>query len=247
MTATPRIVAHRGWATRYAENTLPALRGALEAGVEHVEFDIQISADGVPLLIHDPTLERTAGRADCVLDLPWSRLAGIEVRREGDNGAGVPLASLAETAAMLSDYPDATAFVEIKRHSVERFGAADCVARCLTALGAVAGRSVVTSFEASVVDAARAQRAASAAWVLREYDRTALGTARRLAPEYLFCNHEKLPEDGSPLPAGPWAWVVYEVRTAALARALGRRGVEFVETMAVGELMADLAGSGASA
>lgn len=247
MTAPPRIVAHRGWATRHPENTLPALRGALDAGVRHVEFDVQLSADGVPLLIHDPTLERTAGRPDCVFDLAWTQLAGVTVRREEDDGAGVPLASLAQVAAMLTGYPDATAFVEIKRHSVERFGAADCVARCLAALGPVASRSVVTSFEASVVEAARAQRAAAVAWVLREYDPPALETARRLAPDYLFCNHEKLPPDDSRLPSGSWAWVVYEVRTAALARALGRRGVAFVETMAVGELLDELAGKGCSA
>jgi glycerophosphoryl diester phosphodiesterase len=247
MTAPPGIVAHRGWATRHPENTLPALRGALDAGVLHVEFDVQLSADGVPLLIHDPTLERTAGRPDCVFDLTWTQLAGVSVRREEEDGAGVPLANLAQAAAMLTAYPDATAFVEIKRHSVERFGAARCVARCLAALGPVAPRSVVTSFEASVVEAARTQRAAAVAWVLREYDPPALETARRLAPDYLFCNHEKLPPDDSRLPSGPWAWVVYEVRTAALAHALGRRGVAFVETMAVGELLDELAGKGCSA
>ena len=179
MTAPPRIVAHRGWATRYPENTLPALRGALDAGVRHVEFDVQLSADGVPLLIHDPTLERTAGRPDCVFDLAWTQLAGVSVRRDEEDGAGVLLANLAQAAAMLTGYPDATAFVEIKRHSVERFGAADCVARCLAALGPVAPRSVMTSFEASVVEAARAQRAAAVAWVLREYDPPALETAGR--------------------------------------------------------------------
>lgn len=239
MTPHPRIVAHRGWATRFPENTLPALRGALQTGIEHVEFDVQLSADRVPVLIHDPTLERTAGRPDSVLDLPWSRLGGVGVRRESDGDAvpGTPLARLRAAAALLADYPRATAFVEIKRHSVERFGADDCVARCLAELGPVAGRAVVTSFEAEVVTAARARQATAVAWVLRQYDAAALETARRLAPDYLFCNHEKLPADGSALAAGPWAWVLYEVRTAALARDLGRRGAAFVETMAVGELL----------
>jgi glycerophosphoryl diester phosphodiesterase len=240
MTARPAIVAHRGWATRYPENSLAALDAALAAGVGHVEFDVQLSADGVPLLIHDPTLERTAGRPDSVLDLPWSRLAGTIVRREedDDDAPGAPLPSLAEAVRMLRSHREAVAFVELKRHSVERFGAADCVARCLDVLRPLAARAVLTSFEASVLTAADAR--CPVAWVLRRYDEAALEEARRLAPDYLFCNHEKLPADGSSLPAGPWSWVIYEVRTAALARALARRGAAFVETMAVGELLAEL-------
>jgi glycerophosphoryl diester phosphodiesterase len=244
MTARPAIVAHRGWATRYPENTLQSLSAALAAGVSHVEFDVQLTADGVPLLIHDATLERTAGRPDSVLDLPWSRLAGITVRREGDDetAPGAPLPSLAEAVRMLRDHPEAVAFVELKRHSIERFGAADCVARCLAELRPLGTRAVLTSFEAAALTAADAH--CPVAWVLRQYDEAALERARRLAPNYLFCNHEKLPPDGSNLPAGPWSWVIYEVRTAALARALAGRGAAFVETMAVGELLAELRAKG---
>lgn len=248
MTTPPRVVAHRGWATRYPENTLPALRAALEAGVAHVEFDVQLTADGVPVLLHDPTLERTAGRPDCVLDLTWPSLRGVIVGREVPADTVLlpqaPLATLAEAAAMLEGQPGATAFVELKRHSIERFGAAACVDRCLAALAPIAGQTVLTSFEAEALTAARARDAGPIAWVLREYDAASLEAARRLAPEYLFCNHEKLPPDDAPLPAGPWHWVLYEVRDAPLAFALARRGAAFVETMAVGELLAALDAAG---
>ena len=64
-TPTPELIAHRGWAYRYPENTLPAIAGALGAGARYVEFDVQITADGVPVLFHDSTLDRTAGRPGC--------------------------------------------------------------------------------------------------------------------------------------------------------------------------------------
>ncbi len=53
------VTAHRGWSGRYPENTLLAFREALKLGVEMIEFDLQGSSDDVPILLHDPTLDRT--------------------------------------------------------------------------------------------------------------------------------------------------------------------------------------------
>ncbi|MHA6483645.1 glycerophosphodiester phosphodiesterase [Paenibacillus sp. strain BS8-2] len=59
-------VAHRGWSGRAPENTLAAIRLAIEApDVEWIEIDVQLSKDGVPVVIHDFTLRRTTnGRGD---------------------------------------------------------------------------------------------------------------------------------------------------------------------------------------
>lgn len=53
------IISHRGAAAIAPENTLTAMRVAFEQDVEFVEADVQLTADGVPILIHDPTLDRT--------------------------------------------------------------------------------------------------------------------------------------------------------------------------------------------
>ncbi len=55
----PVIVAHRGFAGRYPENTLAAFRAGGATGAEVVELDYHHSADGVPIVIHDATVERT--------------------------------------------------------------------------------------------------------------------------------------------------------------------------------------------
>ncbi|MGF1546037.1 MAG: glycerophosphodiester phosphodiesterase family protein, partial [Thiotrichales bacterium] len=52
------LVAHRGYALRYPENTLPAIEAALAAGARYVEIDVQLSADQVPVLFHDRSLMR---------------------------------------------------------------------------------------------------------------------------------------------------------------------------------------------
>ncbi|MGW6918537.1 glycerophosphodiester phosphodiesterase [Kitasatospora sp. NPDC054939] len=61
MTADPRrvlAVAHRGDPYRRRENTLPSVESALAAGADAVEVDVRLTRDGVPVLLHDPTLER---------------------------------------------------------------------------------------------------------------------------------------------------------------------------------------------
>lgn len=55
----PLIFAHRGASMHAPENTLSAFRLALEMGADGIELDITPSADGVPMIIHDPNLERT--------------------------------------------------------------------------------------------------------------------------------------------------------------------------------------------
>lgn len=60
-------LAHRGDWRHAPENTLPALQAALAVpGCDGVEFDVRLSADGVPVLYHDETLQRVHGRADRV-------------------------------------------------------------------------------------------------------------------------------------------------------------------------------------
>ncbi|MBK8460665.1 MAG: hypothetical protein IPL43_11180 [Micropruina sp.] len=54
-----QIWAHRGCPREAPENTLPAFAAAIAARAEAVEFDVQLSLDGEPVVIHDETLERT--------------------------------------------------------------------------------------------------------------------------------------------------------------------------------------------
>src|SRR4051794_8944298 len=69
--AVPHRVAHRGYSAVAPENTLPALAAGALAGATFVEFDVRTSADGVPVVIHDRTLDRTTNGTGPV----WERTA----------------------------------------------------------------------------------------------------------------------------------------------------------------------------
>lgn len=73
-----QAVAHRGDPYRHRENTLPSLRSAVRAGADAVEMDVRLTADGVPVLLHDPTLKRLWGRTGTLAEATADRLpAGI--------------------------------------------------------------------------------------------------------------------------------------------------------------------------
>ncbi|MBK1810103.1 glycerophosphodiester phosphodiesterase [Clostridium sp. YIM B02505] len=67
-------IAHRGFSGKYPENTMLAFEKASEAHCSGIETDIQLSKDGVPVLIHDETLDRTSNGTGLVKDYTYSEL-----------------------------------------------------------------------------------------------------------------------------------------------------------------------------
>ena len=113
------MIAHRGDSAHRPENTLAAFAGALEVGAGLVELDVQLTADGHVIVLHDPDLDRTTtGRGDV------RRLTLAEVRsvsagypdRFGSAYAGERVPALSEALALLRGR--ARVLVEIKTESV---------------------------------------------------------------------------------------------------------------------------------
>ena len=74
----PRWVAHRGAGKLAPENTLAAFRLGAQHGYRMFECDVKLSADGVPFLMHDATLERTTNGVGTGGDQPWDQLARLD-------------------------------------------------------------------------------------------------------------------------------------------------------------------------
>lgn len=105
----PRIIGHRGAARLAPENTLASIRAAAAAGAPWVEVDSKLAADGVPVLFHDATLDRTTDRSGPLADLSSDTLAEVDAGswfaekpdRRPDSGtfAGEPVPTLAQLLA----------------------------------------------------------------------------------------------------------------------------------------------------
>ena len=75
----PLIIGHRGASAVALENTMPAFEAAIAARADGIEFDVHLSRDGVPVIIHDETLQRTHGLRGRVADLTADELREVRV------------------------------------------------------------------------------------------------------------------------------------------------------------------------
>lgn len=236
------LVAHRGHAAEWPENTLPALDSAAAAGAPWVEIDVQLTADGVPVLLHDADLERVAGRPGSIFELDAAALNGIAVgepARLGDRFPAARIPTLAAFAAWLRERPALRAFVELKHESLAHFGRQQVLAACRKALAPAAAQCALISYDYGVLELAARTGSEPLGWVVRGFEEAIATQARGLPARWLFCNHERLPP--GPLPPGPWDWVLYEVADEATARRLIGRGARWLETMRYRALAAALA------
>lgn len=91
-TTAPRVIAHRGGRGLWPENTLYAFRGAAELGADVLEMDIRQTADGVLVVLHDETVDRTTDGSGPVAALTLPRLRELDAgyRWSADGGATHP-------------------------------------------------------------------------------------------------------------------------------------------------------------
>ena len=76
---SPLIIGHRGASAVAPENTTAAFREALAVGADGIEFDVRLTRDSVPVVIHDSTLRRTGGLPHRVADLTWAEISKVDV------------------------------------------------------------------------------------------------------------------------------------------------------------------------
>jgi glycerophosphoryl diester phosphodiesterase len=72
------LIAHRGYSSEAPENTFSAFDLAIERGYHDIELDVQLSRDGVPVIIHDETLERTTNGVGRVADHSYAELSKLD-------------------------------------------------------------------------------------------------------------------------------------------------------------------------
>ena len=190
------MVAHRGASADWPEHTLAAVRAAVADGADGIECDVRLSADGVPVCVHDPTVDRTSDGKGRVSDLTLAELQKLDWGswHPAVTGDGRPpgdphgLLTLADLVSALLDSPRPVGlFVETK-HPAAR--GTDVEAAVVAALRPVLGRlpvMAVMSFWPPAVGRFRELTADLDAELLMVRLRTARrhlapGRTRRLAP-----------------------------------------------------------------
>lgn len=232
------VVAHRGNSAHAPENTLEAFRQAVALGVDALELDVRLTADGRAVVIHDPTLSRTTDRDGAVerLQLADLRTADAGARFSGDGGRSFPYRGRGISVPTLDDVLEEIAelplLIEIKTDTVSAE-----TRRIIEAHGAEE-RCVVASFQHGALEAFRGSRvplSGTPAEIRAIYWSAAL---RRRVPGVAFrclsvpLHHRRIPlpitglvRSLEPLGVPVHVWTVDDVRVARRLWRVGVRGV----------------------
>ncbi|VAX13982.1 Glycerophosphoryl diester phosphodiesterase [hydrothermal vent metagenome] len=247
ISAADQLIAHRGYPRHYPENTLAGIAAAITAGARFIEVDVQLTADGIAVLFHDRDLQRLCVRAGSLHEYNWQEVQTFPVRgpaqsvdlarEESVSQGSIP--RLKELTRLLQAFPDITAFIELKRISLAHFGEYEMLTKVFIDLQPVLTQCVMLSYSLTALEKIREQGRQPIAVVADDWHALSQQQVQALQAEYLFCDIESLPDDG-PLQLPGSRLAVYECIDAKQARAVLARGVDLVETFAIGEMLTSL-------
>lgn len=148
------VLGHRGICARYPENTLISFEAAIRAGVDLIEFDVNITKDGVPVVIHDNTIDRTSDHEGLTRDYTLEQLKTFDFGSHKDAAfAGTPIPTLDEVLTLAAPHEDLALNVEIKDMTEE------CVDKTVAALRRfdLCERAVIACFDAAILRLVKAK------------------------------------------------------------------------------------------
>ncbi len=193
---TPLILGHRGASAVAPENTLAALSRAIKDGADGIEFDVRLSRDQVPVVIHDATLKRTG-----FIDLPVSEITSAELQEidvgswfnqraqsSGESYSGEKLPTLAQVFELFSS-KSGLLYIEMKCDANDRTALAAAVAGGIKEFR-MSNRVVVASFDLYAI--AQIKRIASAIRTAALFEpklSRPISTIRRLRMVDMTCDY----------------------------------------------------------
>ncbi|MFC4812560.1 glycerophosphodiester phosphodiesterase [Paenibacillus sp. GCM10023250] len=139
-------IAHRGASAYCPENTMAAFRRAIELGATGIETDVQMTSDGQLVLIHDESLQRTAGSPGHVKDVTLEEAKGLDAGSWfGPSFAGERIPTLRELLELVKPHEDVHVNIELKNSIVPYPGLEEAVIEEVRLQG-LSERIIISSF-----------------------------------------------------------------------------------------------------
>ena len=225
MPSLPLSIGHRGAAGTMPENTMPPFEHALSLGADAIEFDVALTRDGAPVVIHDDSVDRTTDGRGRVADLDLAQIRALEAGLWKGVPARVP--TLDEVLAEFG--PRTTLNLEIKR-SRRRDELVEACARAVQERELL-GRVVFSSFDHEALRVLRYQVPTARIGVLCELTRVeaAFRCAHELGAENLhppaLLVTANLLRRARERGLAVWTWTINDPRRMARFCALGVDGI----------------------
>jgi len=150
------VAAHRGWSTKYPENTMEAFKAAAELGVDQLEIDVRITKDNELVIIHDGTVDRTTNGTGKVIDMTLAELKKLDAGLyKGLEFEGCRIPTLKEFMDYVATLPNMTVDFEFKEYpgviGEKAYEVADMIVEIIEEYG-FADRCVINSFSAVLLE-----------------------------------------------------------------------------------------------
>ncbi|HEX7642447.1 MAG TPA: glycerophosphodiester phosphodiesterase [Burkholderiaceae bacterium] len=229
----PKVLAHRGGGKLAPENTLAAMRCGYEHGFRAVEFDVMLTSDGVPILMHDDTLGRTVAGSGSIADISAADLRARDAGSWfGAQFAGEPVPLFADAARFCKQHG---IWMNIEIKPVPGYDAATAQAAAAVvgevfaaeiAAGKIAALPLFSSFSyLAVQEVRRAQSQVPRAWLVERIPPDWREKLEAVEAVALHTNHKNLtPELAAEIKQagfGLFCYTVNERERAAEIRAWG--------------------------
>ena len=237
MPQPPIFIAHRGYASAYPENTLIAINAARKAGAEYVEVDIQLSADHIPVLFHDRDLQRLCQKSGAIHDYTFSELETFNVSDTANFSnkyVNNKITTLQVFINYLKENPTLNAFIELKRSMIDVFGEAQVLDIILPMFTSMEKQISFISYNQTILKAIHDNTKYATGIVVDDWEQ--YNKNLNWTSEWVFCSSDGLPENNRELEIKSKI-AVFEVGNIGLAKHLLEKGICYLETFRIKEML----------
>lgn len=225
----PRVAAHRGGALLWVENSLTAYRNALALGVDDVETDVHLTADGEVVLLHDATLDRTTTGTGAIGDTPRAELRQWRLRARDGSVTDEPVPTLDDLLRLVAP-SRAGLLLEIKvDQRGRRYPGIEERVLALVREHRLTARTLIMAFEPATLRRVRELDATVRTVLLVEGDGAAVPRAVELGAAAIGVEHRHLDVDTvTPARRARVLLAAWTVNEEADLRRVIRLGVDIV-------------------
>lgn len=218
-----RWVAHRGDCENHTENTLESIQAAIDNGIKHIEIDIQLTKEGLPIVFHDNRLKRMFALDQQVANVNFDSISQLPLKTQRSN-YNYYIPTLSQVITLIKKAPDVTLYVEVKNVNFSHFSYSfvyNCITDCLKT---IISQVVIIGFSYRFLRYVKNQSSLSIAYVLPSWAHYSPKMLANLKPEMIFADIDIIPTDAR-FYAKKEMWIVYEVSRIEQAQQLIKQGI----------------------
>lgn len=226
---SPKIhwVAHRGDCQHHIENTLESIKTAIDNGIEHIEIDVQLTQEGLPIVFHDNNLKAMLNLDTCMAKVNFKNInkQPLTPRKKTtviNSHYYTPL--LSQVVSLIQQFPKVTLYVEVKNINFYYFSYQHVYKTITETLNPIMNQVVIIGFSYRFLRLVKNNSTLPIAYVLPSWQHYSTKMLSKLKPEIIFADINIIPNTEK-FHAKKETWIVYEVSNIEQAKQLIEQGI----------------------